>query len=76
MVVKLLGQQKTPSLLNAKIESGEKWMPSSLKAEALACIRVRLGHAGVQLPTRAPLYSAELTKMLDESAARIRQHFV
>jgi hypothetical protein len=75
MVVRLLRLQKTPSLLNARIVSGDMWMPSTLKATALACIRVRLGHAGVQLPTRAAIHSAELRQMLDESAERIRQQF-
>jgi hypothetical protein len=75
MAIRLLQQHKAPSLRNASIESGVKWLPSGLKSAALASIRVRLGHPGIRDPARAGGYSVELRRMLDESAERIRQQF-
>jgi len=75
IIVRLLQKGKVPSLRNASIESGEKWMPSLLKSAALASIRIRLGHPAVKQPPRSGSYSAELRRMLDESAMRIREQF-
>lgn len=75
IIVRLLQKGKVPSLRNAAIESGEKWMPSLLRAAALVSIRIRLGHAGVKPPHRSGSYSAELRQMLDDSATRISEQF-
>lgn len=75
VITRLLSENQTPSIRNASIQTGVKWDSSSLKAIALVCIRIRLGHTGVKPNNRSSSLSAELQGMLDDSADRIRKQF-